>query len=432
MVFGLLYAAMQNSSELEAELGIVAAVGFLLLAGTLLSELLETIGLPHLTGYLLAGIIGGPYVLHLVDHETVDRLSPVNTLALTLIALAGGAELRLSTLREVARSVGVATLIQSGVGLIVMTATFMALSPFIPFASELAWAPLFGVALLWGVLAICRSPSACLGILAQTRAKGPVATFSLAFIMASDVVVVTMMACALMIAKPLVAGGGGVSLDDFNLLAHELVGSVAFGTTLGLLLIAYLRLVEKNLLLVLLVLGFGMTEFLRYVHIDPLLTFLTAGFVVQNMSAQGDKLLHSVENVGAVVFVVFFATAGAHLDIPLLRQMWPIALALCLTRALVTVAAARWSSRVVGDPEPIRRWGYSSMISQAGLTLGLGVVVARAFPSFGEGFHALVIATVAINELVGPVLFKVALDRSGETSRETLVRPSIAPRPDAV
>jgi hypothetical protein len=71
------------------------------------------------------------------------------------------------------------------------------------------------------------------------------------------------------------------------------------------------------------------------------------------------------------------------------------------------------------------------LISQAGLTLGLSVVVVRTFPEFGESFRSLVIATVAINEVVGPVLFKVALDRAGETSSAApTVRPSLAPAPD--
>jgi Kef-type K+ transport system membrane component KefB len=186
-----------------------------------------------------------------------------------------------------------------------------------------------------------------------------------------------------------------------------------------LLLAAYLRLVGKHLLLVLLALGFGLTEFMRYVHIDPLLSFLTAGFVVQNLSGQGDKLLHAVEQASSLVFIVFFGTAGAHLDLPLLGQLWPIALALCSARALVTVSTAGWSSRIARDVPVIRRWGWSGLISQAGLTLGLSVVIVRAFPEFGEGFRSLVIATVALNEMVGPVLFKFALDRSGEVAPAT-------------
>jgi Kef-type K+ transport system membrane component KefB len=429
VIFALLYATTRTAPEFESRLDTVAAVGFLLLAGTLMSELLETIGLPHLSGYSLAGILGGPHVLRLVDHHTVEQLVPVNTFAVALIAIAGGAEMRFDALRQVARSVGVALLLQCGIGLVVMAAMFMAISRYLPFTHGMGLFPLLGVALLWGTLAVSRSPSALLGILAQTRAKGPIATFSLAFVMASDVVVVVMMAFVIMLARPLITPGGSVSLGDFNVLGHELLGSVALGTTLGLVLAMYLKLVGKNLILVLFALGFEMSDFMRYVQVDPLLSFLTAGFVVQNLSDQGDKLLEAVEKVGSVVFVVFFANAGAHLDVPLLKTLWPIALALCSMRALVTVLTARLASRLVDDAPVIKRWGWCSLISQAGLTLGLSVVIARTFPEFGEGFRSLAIACVAINEMVGPVLFKFALDRTGETDTHVPARPSLAPPP---
>jgi Kef-type K+ transport system membrane component KefB len=427
---GLLFAATRAAPELESRLGTVAAVGFWLLSGTLMSELLETIGLPHLSGYLLAGIISGPHLLHLVDHETVEQTVEVNTLALALIAIAGGAELQVATLKSMARTVSVALALQCSIGLVVMSATFMALARFIPFAQGLELAPLFGVSLLWGTLAVSRSPSALLGILAQTHAKGPVATFSLAFIMSSDVVVVIMMAIIMMLARPLITPGGSISMDDFNVLGHELLGSVATGTTLGLLLAAYLKLVGRNLLVILVALGLGLSAFMRYVHIDPLLSFITAGFVVRNLSDEGENLLTAVEQIGSVVFVIFFARAGAHLDIPLLRTLWPIALALCTVRALTTFASARLSSRLSADAPVLRRWAWSSLVSQAGFALGLSAVISEAFPVFGPGFRALSIACVAINEMVGPIIFKFALDRAGETDPDASApRPSLAPPP---
>jgi Kef-type K+ transport system membrane component KefB len=428
VTFGVLYGVTKVAPELETHLGTVAAVGFLLLAGTLMSELLETIGLPHLSGYLLAGIVGGPDVLRLVDHHTVDELSPVNTLALSLIALAGGAELRVDTLRSVARGLAWATLIQSTTVLLCVAGVFVAIAGYLPFTHGMAFRPLLGVALLWGVLAVSRSPSACMGILSQTRAKGPVATFSLAFIMLSDVVVVILLATMMMLARPLINGTGSISIEDFSLLGHEILASIAVGVTLGLGLAVYLRLVGRQLLLVLVAIGFGLSDTFTYIGVDSLLAFLSAGFVVTNLSDQGPKLLESIEQTGSVVFVVFFATAGAHLDIPLLKQMGPVAVALCASRALFTVIAGRISSRVAEDPAILKRWGWSSLVSQAGLALGLSVVIARAFPSFGEGFRSLAIAAVAINEMIGPVLFKFALDRSGETDvHEPEVRPSLAP-----
>ncbi len=425
VVFGLLYMATKVSPELGGKLGVVAALGFLLLAGTLLSELLETIGLPHLSGYILAGIIGGPHVLHLVDHQTVEALAPINPLSIAMIALAGGAELRMDLLRRVARSLSIATAVQCILVLIAVTGLFLLLARFIPFARDLAFPALFGTAMLWGTLAITRSPSACMGVLSQTRAKGPLAEFSLAFIMSSDVVVVTLLACALMLARPLIVSGSEFSISDFKNLGHELVGSIAVGTTLGLLLGAYLRLVGKHLLLLLLAIGFGLTDFLKYVHIDPLLCFLTAGFVVQNLTGQGEKLLHAIEQAATVVFVIFFATAGAHLDVPLLRKLWPIALALCFGRAFFTWVAAKISSRLAKDGPAVSTWGWSSLVSQAGVALAISIVIAKAFPLIGEGFRSLAIASVAINEMVGPVLFKFALDRSGESNPEQEMRPSL-------
>jgi Kef-type K+ transport system membrane component KefB len=428
VAFGVLFALAHLRSDVESRLGVMTAIGFLVLAGTLLSELLEPFGLPHLSGYLLAGIVGGPHVLHLVDHDTVVQLLPVNTLALALIALAGGVELRIETLRSVAKSLAFASLIQTFLVLLGMAGLFLVLARFIPFTQNLELRPLLGVALLWGALSVTRSPSACMGILSQTRAKGPLATFSLGFIMLSDVVVVMMIATAIMLARPLITPGASISIDDFNVLGHEILGSISMGTTLGLILAVYLRLVGGQLILVLLALGFGVTAGLKYVHFDPLLTFLTTGFVVQNLSNQGPKLLHAVEQMGSVVFVLFFATAGAELDVPLLKQMWPIALALCAGRGFFTFVASQISARLANDVPVVRKWGWSSMVSQAGLALGLGVVVKNSFPTVGDGFGALVIAAVAINEMIGPVLFKMALDRSGESDRsEPAVRPSLPP-----
>jgi Kef-type K+ transport system membrane component KefB len=346
----------------------------------------------------------------------VERLSPVNTLALSLIALAGGAELKVDLVKRGLRSLAWATLVQSAVVLVTMTGVFMALRGMIPFAHGLGLAPLLGVALLWGTLSVSRSPSACLGILAQLRPRGPLTDFSLTFVMTSDVVVVVMMAGVLAIVRPLIDPGAVFTLSSLQELGHELLGSVALGTTLGLVLAAYLRLVGRHLLLVLLVLGFGLSELLNYLRFEPLLTFLTAGFLVQNLTEQGQKLLHAIEKTGSVVYVIFFATAGAHLDIPLLRSLWPVALALATSRALFTWGSARVASRLAKDPPVLRTWGWSSLVSQAGLTLGLSVIVAREFPAFGPEFRSLVIATVAINECVGPVLFATALRRLGETS----------------
>jgi Kef-type K+ transport system membrane component KefB len=414
LVIGLFATLTRVEPHVGGSGVVVAVTGFLLLAGLLTSELFEIVKLPHLTGYIAAGVVAGPYALHFLDHATVKRLELVNTLALALIALAGGLELRIADVRSVARSLGIHSLVQTVLVLVTQAALFAALGSQVEFTRGLALPALVGVGLLWGVLAVSRSPSATLAILSQTRAKGPLARFSLAFVMSSDVLVLILMAATLSLVRPMIEPGSSASLKSLLAVGHEVLGSISLGTTLGLLLILYLRFVGTQILVLVVAIGFALSEGLRYLRFEPLLTFLTAGFVVQNLSNQGDKLLHTIEATGSVVFIVFFATAGAHLDLPLLAQMWPIALSLCAGRFASTYLAHRIGARWAADEPFLRRWGWASLISQAGLTLGLSAVLARAFPAVGEGLRSLVVVTVAINEVVGPIFFKFALERGSE------------------
>ncbi len=413
ILFGIMWGAGYLVPGYRGDAAVLAALGFLLLAGTLLSELVEVVGMPHLSGYLFAGIIAGPHVLHLVDHVSVKRLEPVNTLAIALIALAGGAELRIDALKRSLRSLIIALGLQTVLGFVLMAVVFALARP--AFVANLPFSGVIGVSLLWGVLSITRSPSACLGVLSQTRASGPLARFSLAFVMASDVVVVVMLATAITLARPLLEPGVALSSSAFSSLGHEILGSVSLGTTLGLLLAAYLKVSGRQLLVVLIALGFGATEVLHYLNYEPLLTFLVAGFVVQNLSKQGERFLHAIEETGGVVYVVFFASAGAHLNVPLLRDFWPTALLLTGARAAITVGTARLSSVLAKDEPAVRKYGWGPLISQAGVALGIASIIATKFPAFGAGFRDLAIACVALNEMVGPVLFKLVLDRAKES-----------------
>jgi Kef-type K+ transport system membrane component KefB len=415
VLFAILYGATRLAPDMSGTPAILASLGFLLLAGTLMSQLIEVLRVPHLTGYLLAGILAGPHVLHLIDTSSVKALAPVNTLALALIALAGGTELRIDQLRKGIKSLAVSSVVQTVAIIAITGGVFVAARPLLPFTAGMTLTAVIAVALLWGIIATSRSPSATLAILAQTRARGPLASFALASVMLSDVVVILVLAGGMMIARPLLEPGATLSLDAFRALGHELLGSVSIGTMLGLILAVYIKVSGRQLLVVILAVGFGATETLHFLQFDPLLAFLVAGFVVQNLSKQGEKFLHAIEEMGGVVYVVFFAIAGADLDIPLLKSLWPVALLLGGTRAIATFAAQRVSAKIAGDEPLLRRWAWTSLVAQAGLTQGLGGMIQREFPSFGGPLRALVIANVALNAIVGPILFKLALDRAKES-----------------
>jgi len=245
--------------------------------------------------------------------------------------------------------------------------------------------------MLWGALAVTRSPSATLGILSQTRASGPVATFTLAFVMVSDVVVVVLVALVLGCVRPLIDPSATFSLDSFATLGHEIVGSVALGTTLGLVIAAYLRLVNRQMLVVLLV------PRLRREHRHRIPAVRLSAHVhrrglhrPQHVEA-GHKFTAYIEKTGTVVYVVFFATAGADLNVPLVRELWPVALLLAGSRSLVTWGGSLLAGKMANDPR-CSAGGLVGARVPGGLALGLSVIIAREFPAIGPSFRALAIA----------------------------------------
>ena len=145
---------MPHATELIAVIALGLTLAFIC------GMVAQRLRLPPLVGYLVAGILAGPHLLHLVDHGTVERLSVINTLTLALIALAGGAELRIEDLRQGLKSLGWSMLIHSTLGFVVMSVLFVALARWLPFTQGLSFAAVIGIGLLWGVVAVSRSPSA--------------------------------------------------------------------------------------------------------------------------------------------------------------------------------------------------------------------------------------------------------------------------------
>jgi Kef-type K+ transport system membrane component KefB len=425
LVLAGMYLGTAFSQDPHGSAGDVAALGFLLLAGDLSGQLVGVIGIPHLTGYLLAGVVAGPQVLHLVSHQAVMDLQEVNGLALSLIAMTAGAELSLDLLRKGLRSIVYGTLSQTFAVFGLVAVAFALASPLIPFLHGRPLSLVAGASLLWAVVAIVKSPSAVLGLLSETKAKGPLSTYAIAMVVILDVVVLVLFAVVMAVSGTLI-DGSPMTLAQFHELGRELLASAAVGTTFGLAIAVYLRFVRQGAIVFLVVLTYAASALSGTLGYDAMLAFIVAGFVVENLSGQGEKLRLTVAQSGRVIFVVFFANAGAHLDILTLAQLWPVALLLCGARAVATAVAAYTASAWARDPPAVRQYGWAPLISQAGVALGIALKVDQIFPALGDGFLSLAIAVVGLNEAIGPVLFKIALSRAGELPKAVILRPEAA------
>ena len=391
------------------------ALGFLLLAGTFAGRVVALLGFPRLTGYLAVGVLSGPHGLGVLSSDDVDDLALINALALALIALQAGAELTTSMLRRSFRS-----LMWASAGHILfiftgMTLVFAALLQFTDFGADLPLGAALAVGTVWGAMAVSKAATDALAILSETRAKGPVSEYALGVVIVIDVFVLVLFAIGLTTAKTALTPDAAFSLVELEELGVELFASVAAGTTFGLLIAFYFWAVGREKLLFTVVVAYGVTAFCSYFHYDTLLVFVVAGFVVSNLTREGHHLVDTTESISVAVMVVFFATAGAQLDLGALQIYGPIALALALARISFTYLASQFGHKMAGDADVVRRYGWTAFVSQAGVTLGLASIAKSALPEeVGTGIVTLLIAVIGINELIGPVLFKVGLMKAGE------------------
>jgi hypothetical protein len=114
------------------------------------------------------------------------------------------------------------------------------------------------------------------------------------------------------------------------------------------------------------------------------------------------------------VFVIFFAIAGAELDLAAFASLAPVVLALAMIRGAAILGGSRAGARVGGADPVVTREIWTGLVSQAGVALGLATIIAERLPDLGRAMQVLIVGIIAINESVGPVLFRRGLARAGE------------------
>jgi Kef-type K+ transport system membrane component KefB len=399
--------------------------GFLILAAYTVGEIAVSLRQPRIVGYLAAGLIFGPSVLNVVTSESVRMLAPINSLAIALIAFLAGAELRWEEVKPYARMIVKILASEIPLTFALVALTLFALRPFVPFLAEATTMQAVGFSLLFAAMGAVHSPAVTMGVLSETGARGPVARTVLGVVLVSDIVIILLFSGALGVVQVLAPPTGGTrSGASAAALAWELGGAVLVGGALGLAVSVYIRFVKRELFLFAIMVAFFGAELARLTHVETLLTLLVAGIVSENASPReaGLALRGAMERAAAPVFVVFFALAGASLLLGELATVWYLVIPLALARALGIWQGTRLGALWAGAPEDIRRNAWMGLISQAGVAIGLATVVGEIYPLRGAQIRTLFIATVAVNEFLGPILFKHALVRAGEVAAGSTAR----------
>ncbi len=393
--------------------------GILLLTADTFGALAAEVGLPRLVGYLVAGLALGPSVSGIVPSGVLEDMGTMKRLAIGLIGLLAGAELRLVDLRRRRQVIGWVLMTQTGLVLGALTAVTLASRPWIPFLSVLPEPAVFSVAVLFSVVLTVNSPMVTLALLTETRAKGPVARTTLGVVLVADVVVIFLFTVAFSLVQARLGDGSASAPAALIRLLREVFGSLLAGVVIGGIVSLYLRFVKRELVVFAVVVVFATAAAAQALHFELLLCLLTAGFLVENVApVRAEPLVATLHQTAVPVFVIFFAMAGAELRVQEFASLWRVVVLLVVVRAVAIFAGTGLGARYAGAEPVVVRYAWTGLVSQAGVALGLAAVLAERLPGVGAAMQTLMIGVIAVNESVGPILFRRGLSNAGEIAEE--------------
>ncbi|MCG8451849.1 MAG: cation:proton antiporter [Spirochaetales bacterium] len=393
---------------------ILLTVGIMSFAAFYAGKGVKPLHLPSLIGFMLAGVILGPSVLGLLDAETQGKLSFLTDVALSFVAVSIGLELKLSTLKRLGPGVVTVIFSESLMAFLVVFSAVALLTKNIP------------LALVFGAIAPASAPAGTVAVIKEYRAKGPLTQTLYAVVGFDDGLGIIIFGFAAAIARHLImpAGEGGFVALLLPPLV-EILLSLGVGFLLALLFSLCTRKVDSKrdqflLLFVFVMLGTGLSQAF---HLSLILTNMVLGMTVVNSQRATlvTQIHDSLADVMPLLFLLFFTLAGANLHVAELPALGLLGLVYVLGRSAGLIGGAFFGASVGKLGKDIRDNLGLGILSQAGVAIGLALIVKSEFASLGpmgEVIGSTVITTISatciIFELIGPVTTKIALKRAGE------------------
>ena len=397
-----------------------------MLAGLLMTRVFKPWKLPAVTAYLVAGVLIGPYCLGALGipglgfptADAVSRLSLVSEVALGFIAFSIGNEFRMRDLKNTGRQALVIGVVQALTAALLVDLALILVHCLLPDKLTMAQA------ITLGAIATATAPAATLMVVRQYKAKGPLTDLLLPIVALDDAVGLVVFAVSFGIARTLASG----TVDLISILLNpilEIVGSLALGAVLGWLLTQLEKLFNSNtnrlnmtIAFVFLTVSLAMLEF----EIGPvslkfssLLVCMMLGTVFCNLCPLSHDLMEKSDKWTSPLFALFFVVSGAELELRVFADVAIVGIGLVyiLFRSLGKYFGAGISAKWTGCAPQIQKYLGITLLPQAGVALGM-CMTAKQLGAEGDLIRNIILFSVLVYELVGPMLTKWALTKAGD------------------
>ncbi|MCH5279460.1 MAG: cation:proton antiporter [Christensenellaceae bacterium] len=387
---------------------ILLTLAIAMAAGLALSRLMKLLNLPNVTGYLVAGILAGPFVLNLITTSDIENTKLITSTALGFIAFSIGGEFKLNFIKKLGGKIIVITVVQAVVTVLLVLLAML----FVPGEQRIPRA------LLLGAIAAATAPAATLLVVRQYRARGPVTDTLLPVTALDDAIGLMIFSLCFSLAQ-VFSTGAELTVTAVLLEPLREIGlSLLVGGAMGALLALVMRFFRSNAnrLCLMLVAVFSCVALSELLSLSSLLTCMMLGAVFANMRTDSVRILELCEDWTPGLFMLFFVLSGAELNFSILTTVGVAGIVYILTRSIGKYSGAYLGS-VLAHAEPnVRKYLGITLLPQAGVAIGMAQMVAASPELSAVSSQVVTVALFAtlIYELAGPVLTKLSLSKAGE------------------
>ena len=402
------------------------SVAVAILAGLLMTRLVKAFKLPDVTAYLIAGVLIGPYCLGALGipglgftgPDALETLSLLSKVALGFIAFAIGNEFRLSQLKHTGRQAFVVGIFQAVAAAVLVDLALLTVHLIMPDKLSASQA------ITLGAIATATAPAATLMVVKQYKAKGELTNLLLPVVALDDAVGLVVFAVSFGIARTLQSGTVDLISIFLNPLL-EIILSLTLGAILGWLLTQLEKLFHSNTnrlnLIIAFVMGTVALSMLEF-HIGPvhicfssLLVCMMLGTVFCNLCPLSHDLMEKSDRWVSPLLALFFVVSGAELELSVFTDIAIVGIGLVyiLFRSLGKYCGSFFSTKWTDCSPNVCKYLGITLLPQAGVALGMAMTASQLGEE-GALIRNIVLFSVLIYELFGPMLTKVALTKSGD------------------
>lgn len=377
------------------------------------SRVTKLFRLPNVTGYILSGIVIGPYVSGIVSAEMAEGMSFLTDIALAFIAFGTGKYFKWNTLKQSGRGIVIITVLEALMASLLITLT-MSLVFHLPLPFSL----------LLGAIASATAPASTLMTIRQYKAKGPFVNTILQVVVLDDAVSLIAFSVCAGVAQ-ILGSNGSVDVQSIMLPVLYNIAAIGLGVGAAFLLRLLMRhvLSSYNHLLLTVILLLSLSGICAALDISPLLACMVFGTVHANIS-QGNTVFKRINRFSPPILTLFFVVSGMRLNVHALATAGIVGVVYFAVRIIGKYLGASLGAALARSSAEVKKYLGLALIPQAGVSIGLAVLGERILPhDMGALLSTIILSSSVLYEMVGPAAAKLSMHLAGAMRVRRMLPP---------